>query len=151
MADAGADEEGDAGSAKAGERGGDNEGAGAELSGILLGQSKSIDSKVSSAQSKKKQTNKKPGEGARFQIKNFAEGERDENHHEGKENRQGSAATDALRKPRHGEAAENGGKRNQHDSPRRELSGVGASTAAGLRRGRDSRRGRIGSRPKGKN
>src|SRR5580704_1960384 len=124
MPDARSHQKGDSSTAESGKRGGKGECAGPAFRGVLLGQPKGIDGEVSTTQSQKKETKEKPWKRGRSKIENFAEGERDEHHHQSKENRQRTASSQPFGKPRHRHAAENGSERDQHDSPGRELSGL---------------------------
>src|SRR5580693_8689440 len=138
MPDARSHQKGDSSTAESGKRGGKRERAGPAFRGVLLGQPEGIDGKVGTAQSQKEETKEKPWKCSRPKIENFAERERNEHHHQSKENRQRPASPQPFGKPRHYQAAENGSKRDQHDSPGGELRSLrtAASTSFSNRRNR---------------
>ena len=135
MPDPRSHQKGDSSTAESGKRGGKRECAGPAFRGVLLGQPKGIDGEVGTAQSQKKETNEKPWKRDRSKIENFAECERDEYHHQSKENRQRAASSQPFGKPRHRQATENRSERDQHDSPGGELGSLrtAASTSFGDR------------------
>ena len=132
MPDAASHQERNSCAAKSGERSGESERAGAAFRGILLGQPERIDGEVGAAETQKEQANEKPWERARSKVEDLAERERDEHHHQSEEEGERSAPTEPLRQPRHGQAAENRGKRNQHHSPGGDLRGSWPDVATGL-------------------
>src|SRR5258708_5173328 len=105
MADSVADQESNAGSSEAGERGRESEGTGAALGGILLGQPERVDGEVRAAQTQEEQTNEKPWQRSRAEIEDLSEGERDEHHHQRKEESERAAAAEPFRQRRHGQAS----------------------------------------------
>src|SRR6266481_852275 len=110
-------------SAEACERGREREGAGTAFRGILLRQPESVDGEACSSQSQKEKTNEKPWQRAWAEIEDLAEGERDEHHHQSKKESECAAAAEPLCQRRHGQAAEDRGKRNQHHAVGGDLCG----------------------------
>src|SRR5271156_2292606 len=137
MPNARSHQEGDASSAKSGERCRKGESAGAALRGVLLRQPESGDGEVGAPQSQKEETNEKPPKRARPKIKNFAERQRNKHHHKRKEDSQSTTASSCLAEPRHRQATENRSERNQHDAPRSQLRSLGSAASAGFSKGRN--------------
>src|SRR6266699_4300859 len=121
MLNARADEKGDPRAAKSRKGRRKSKGARAALGWILLGQPQRINRKIRAAKTKKEKTDKEPGKGCRYEIKDFAKCEGNEGEHQGEVKGQRSTSCKFFREPGHREASENGGERNKHGRPRSEL------------------------------
>src|SRR5260370_26576282 len=107
MLHAGADQKRDSRAAETRKRSGKRKRAGAAFGGILLRQPQRIHRETRPAKSKKKQAHKKPRKFAGACIEKFAESESNENQHQDKKDGQRPTPSQALRNPRHRQAAEN--------------------------------------------
>src|SRR5215472_13122588 len=115
---AGANEKGDSRACKTRERGGKRKRARTALCRILLRQPKRIDREICSAESQEEKAGEEPGQRLRAKIENFSKRECDEREHEREVKPQRAATPEFLGEPRHGQAAQNCCKRNQHCRPR---------------------------------
>src|SRR5882762_72547 len=121
MLNAGADQKGDPRSAKSSKGRGKCESARPAFRRILLWQPERVNRKIRAAKTQKEKAKKEPGKRRRAEIENFSKRERDERQHQREKKSQGSAPAEFFREPRHGQAAQNRRKRNQHGGPRSEL------------------------------
>src|SRR5262249_53362123 len=130
---AGADEKRDSGAHKSSEGSGKRKRAGAALCRILLRQPKRVQRKIPPAKSQEEKAREKPRQRRRAEIKDLSKREHDESEHQRKIKSQRAPAPEFFRKPRHGQAAENRGERNEHRCARSELCRLRANFSACFR------------------
>src|SRR5690242_5994642 len=137
----------DGGAPEPRKRSAEGEGTRAAFRGVLFRQPEGVDRKVGAAEAEKEKAYKKPRQRGSAKIENFAEGERDEDHHQREVETHGAATSKPLREPRHCQTSQNCCKGYKHRPPRGKLRGLVSSAARGFRKRSYSGRNIDGSRP----
>src|SRR5260370_21455101 len=139
MLNASANQNSDPGPAKSRKGGGESEGGGAALRGILLRQQQRVNGKIRAAKTEKEQADKEPRKSRRAKIEDLSEREGDEDRHHGKIKCESPAPAEFFREPGHREAAENGGESDEHGCSGCELRSLWPDSAGSFRERRHSR------------